>query len=344
MEAVMLKKLLKRFLPESAIAKISYLRALLGSSGMFRYDKRRFMAHYSARLKGASKAQLDARLVFSAHSLEKGLSHDDIRYGFGKSALNNLARAMQSYSDQRYPRDSKAYVNALSVINSYIELHKKASQDISFLAGIFEQKIIDEAKNCSARIGGASVISKSDKINNKEKNFEELFNGRYSIRTYSDKPVSMRDIRKAVEISLKTPSVCNRQPSRLYVINSGDLASKVLKVQGGFTGYTEPPMLLAITTSIESYVSPTERNQSFIDGGAFALAMLVSLEYLGLAACALNAMFDIRRDKAIRKLLNIPDSENIIMLIACGHFQEKNNVAKSFRYPVDDIMRIAKGK
>lgn len=117
---------------------------------------------------------------------------------------------------------------------------------------------------------------------------------------------------------MKSPSVCNRQSSRVHLITNHDMIQKVLSVQAGMTGYKTPPALIITTSDLNCFISPTERNQPFIDGGIFSMSLLLALEYEGFASCPLNAMFDKKRELKIKDIANINDNENIIMIISLG--------------------------
>jgi nitroreductase len=67
------------------------------------------------------------------------------------------------------------------------------------------------------------------------------------------------------------------------------------------------------------------------------MALLLALEYKGLAACPLNAMLSVAREKSIRSLVSFPESESIIMFLAVGNFKPEIKVPKSFRYSAKDI-------
>lgn len=59
-------------------------------------------------------------------------------------------------------------------------------------------------------------MNSSAKADNLSKRFVQLTQNRYSVREYSDKPVSQELLDKVYEVSMKTPSVCNRQATRIY--------------------------------------------------------------------------------------------------------------------------------
>lgn len=334
-----LKSLAKKYLPEQVtVALLKHWSHIL-NFGVFRYDKKRFVRNYSDGHSRLSYEHIAARLTFHAHSLEKGMSHDKIRYGFGASALKNLARMLHIYNQRNFDKSSSPYVNALSVLNSYIKLHNDAGHDVTYLDGMFGN-ITKDAVACGSDIGGAMPISEKSKQNNDTKNFKDLFLNRFSVRSYADTPIDQNDLTEAIEIAMKSPSICNRQSSRVHVITDKDMVKKALKIQGGMTGYDIPPALIAITTDTRDFVALKERNQVYVDGGLFAMSLLLALEYKKLASCPLNTMFTIRQDKAARSLLDLEPSENIIMFAAVGNFKKQNNVPKSFRLKGEEITTI----
>ncbi len=100
-----------------------------------------------------------------------------------------------------------------------------------------------------------------------------------------------------------------------------------------------PEVLLTITVSNNTYLSPVERNQAFVDGGLFSMSVLYGLEHEGLAAVPLNAMMYYSDQKAVRELLDIDDSEMITMFIAVGAFMDESVVPISDRKPADTFVK-----
>lgn len=335
-----MKQLVKRYAPKPLLNLAVRVYTRVNAIRSFKYDKRRFYNNYSKeKFLLNNRDQLDARLTFHAHALEKGLSHKEIRLGFGKSALSKLAKVMEAYTELNYSKTSDAYLNALSVLREYIKLHKAKDYDITFLKDIFPEDLLQEAAETASKLGGVVQINLDSKKDNRDKNFKDLFINRWSIREYSDKLVDTTLVDEAIEISLKTPSVCNRQSARVLTITDKSLIRTTLKLQGGFTGYDLPPALIVVTSDISASVGAHERNQPYIDGGLFSMSLLLSLEYVGLAACPLNAMLTIASERKIRQTLNIPEAESLIMFMSIGHFTEINPAPKSFRYTKEQISR-----
>lgn len=314
--------------------KVTSERDELGQ--LFDYDEQKFRQGYVSDINTANQTQLAAKLVFSSHSLEKSLSNDGFETGHGFRTAQLLISMLKIYKDKNYDQKHLAYVNTLSALKAFYDRHA-GTKYVSEIEEIFDD-LSSEVKECESKIGGSDEILLKDKKNNSKKNFKDLAEGRFAVRTYSKKPVNKKDIEEAIAIATKTPTVCNRQSIHVHAIYKKEIIEKVLEVQGGIAYYDTPPVLLLITADDNGYVGANERNQGFIDGGLFAMSVLYALEYKKLAACPLHAMFTEIPEMTIRGMLGLPDSEKLITFISVGHFNEKNQVCKSFRYPTSHIL------
>jgi len=282
--------------------------------------------------------QVTSRIMYNVHALEKGLARtSDLRLGFGKKALANLNDAMSLYRARCYDTSSFAYVEGRSIIYRHLERHAADGHEVAFLAEVLDPELLGPSTEYTA--AGTKIIKKVDKQANAARSFYEIAQGRSSIREFSGETVDTEKVMKALRNAEKTPSVCNRQGWRVYWVEDKDLAREVLKHQRGF-GYPKmPEVLLAITVSNTTYLSPVERNQGFVDGGLFAMSVMYGLEYEGLAAVPLNACMYAKDQKAVRALLDIDDSDVIIMFMAIGAFPDESVVPISDRKSADTFVR-----
>ncbi|MCF2561225.1 nitroreductase family protein [Bifidobacterium boum] len=287
--------------------------------------------------------RLRSTIVYYIHRIEKGLSHRYFRSGFGKSAFAHLNELMQTWQHEGYPTDDVVFCAAENVIRAYVRKHHEIGKPIpDFINAWFADEITQSGEQTKsyARINaGTKVVRAIDKRNNASLDYESLFRNRTSVREYADTPVDMESVREAINISMKTPSVCNRQAFRILLIRNPNLIEKSLAVQGGWRGYAAPPLLALISVDIRSFVSVEERNEPYIDGGLFTMSFLTALEYESIAACPLNTMFRDEQEREIRKLLAVPEHEVLIAFIAIGNFPDVINSPMSFRYSGDMITR-----
>lgn len=305
-----------------------------------RYDRRHFARFRFRSVQSATLDQLEGKLTFHAHSLEKGLSHADMKPQFGLTALRLLAATMEAYTRQGFPLERRAYVNALSTLRAYMDTHTEHGFSTEHLSSILGEDLVRDAQRCQSQIGGVDVITPLRKANSKDRNFADLFRDRASVREFDSRGVRAERILPALELVLKTPSVCNRQATHATIVTDVGLIERILTLQGGMTGYKNPPALLAVSANISAFLAPTERNQAFVDGGLYAMSLLLALEYEGLAACPLNAMMTPAVEDSLRRLLRLPPSHRLIVFIAVGEFPGEVKVPRSFRYSLEDLVRV----
>lgn len=282
--------------------------------------------------------QVEARLIFFAHQIEKGLSHLRFRYGFGHGALTDLAGAMRAYREvnPRW-RDAVPYRSAVAALHEYVVRHEGHDADLRYVRGLFADEW--ESIVAEPELDGGSIVLPADaKAGNAALTFRELSEHRHSLREYADRPVTGDELEAAVELAMRAPSVCNRQPTRVHIILDPDLIRRALAVQGGFNGYAPPPALLLITADNRVFMSMQERNEGFTDGGLFAMNLLLALEEERLAACPLNTMFTRGAETRTRSLLGLPDHENLVMYIAVGHYPDVMRTCVSHRLPASAII------
>ncbi|MBW3082611.1 nitroreductase family protein [Bifidobacterium phasiani] len=334
-----MKKIIKKIMPTSLWLILRTLKARYLLALGLHYQGKRFFRSY-AKESSTSLSCLQTRTVFYAHQIEKGLSHKDFRYGFGRTALTNLSFAMKRLEnvvpDAR--QNDNSYRVALATIHEYIQRHRQAKYDLTNIKCIFTPEIWCEAEQYEGTQGGSYAIDVAVKKDNKFKTFKQLAESRHAVREYSEEPVTVSQIHEAVNLARTAPSVCNRQPARVHVTFDSRIITEALNIQGGFRGYATPPALILVTADNQAFLYPSERNEGFVDGGLFAMQLLMSLESVGLAACPLNTMMDGKSEQATRALMHVPDTEFLVMYIAVGHFPNTINLCRSTRLPVNAIM------
>lgn len=336
-----LKKTVKQLIPSSIWTQLQHLKAKHKLAGYSRTQDARFLKYSANPWNKPNQEELRGQIIYYIHRIEKGLTHGaDFRPGFGRNALQSLHDLLEQWRAAHYSTTDATYEAAFSVVMAYIEKHEQEHEPLpAFLNALFPFDNLEKTQAANA-VSGVKTVTASEKKSNKKKNFKDLFEGRTSIRQFSKDPVDLNTVEQAIELSMKTPSVCNRQSYRVTLVSNPDLIAKLLTVQGGWRGYAYPPVLAIITSDERSFIYMEEHNEPFVDGGIFTMSLLLSLEYEDLAACPLNLMCSDENATKIRGLASIPDYEVLIACVAIGHFQEKTLAPKSFRYPGSSITRI----
>ncbi len=305
-------------------------------------DTDRFITSYAQHRVSRSVENARSLLMFYSHGFEKGLSRsENFRPGFGNDYMKPLAEEMNKWLKRgRDPQDS-FFVIATSVVHNYFARHKALDFDVSHYWKLFDAPVQDAVNRVSDSLGGAAPASQERDASIDwltDRRFTDVVLSRRSIREFTTAPVQNEDIRRAVQIAMQAPSVCNRQPARIHQIENMDAVKAALELQGGFRGYKLPPKLLLVTSDLSAFVGAVERNQAFIDGGLFMMLLLLGLQQVGLGSCPLNTAMNAEREAAIRKILNIPENEVFISFVAVGHYDPEILVPKSTRIPVEEVL------
>lgn len=335
-----LRNFVEQLLPQSVVA---WLKNSCHTVFLYRdmwAQTRRFNRSYS-RVMPKEKGRIQARVMFLSHQIEKGLSHTDFRYGFGKKVFKELPTLLTrlEQAESEYASDI-VYQESISALHEYMQRHIDAGKDISWCKSLFSADQWWRIMEADPRGGGSIVVRKVDKENNAKLPFEELSEERHSVRMFSDVPVPLDEIRKAVQTAMRTPSVCNRQPTRVHIILDKEIIKEALQIQGGVNGYPVPPVLIMITSDLRAFMTSYERNEGYTDGGLFGMSLLLALESQGLGACPLNTMFKAKAEKKTRKLLRIPDYEVPVMYIEVGNFLKETRTCRSTRLKGEAITTI----
>jgi nitroreductase len=314
--------------------KISIMRHLIAG---YIYDGRRYLKHSTEVDMGKfSEQRLVGYIIARYHIIEKGLTMSDMRPGFGKQAVESLVKGCNIFLN-KFGKGDLQVNTALSILKCYIDVHKKNDYKIDrSLTNNIEELIkrYDFFKNES------QVFEFSNEVyfNTASLSFRNFALSRHSLRNFSGKAVQLEVLRKAIELAQCAPTSCNRQPIRVRIISDKDLMNKILQIQTGNRGFGHmADKIIVLSADLSVYNEVRERNLGYIDSGIYAMNLMYALHYYKVGTCALNWSADIENDKKIRKLIKVPDSEIITLLVACGIPPDKFKIANSVRRPGEDI-------
>ena len=304
-------------------------------------DHERQVASYERSRNPESVSGARARMIFHAHAIEKGLSREDFRAGFGKIAVPGLAKEMNAWFEAGHSLDDPFLQSSAAVARTYFDRHTKLRHDVSAFWQLFgpeAQKLIGKAPRSE---GGVLPAVKERELPPRKagrSKFMDVVYERRSVREFTNQRVRGEDIARAVQIAMQSPSVCNRQGTRVHQFDDPEIIKSVVDIQGGFSGYKMPPKLLLVSADLNAMLFPEERNQPFVDGGLFMMGLLLGLTHVGLGSCPLNTAMGPKRENAIRKIIDIPESEVFISFVAVGHYKKQVLVPRSKRTDIEDIL------
>lgn len=303
-------------------------------------DIRRY-AFNSGAVRTGGPELLETLIVMDYHRIEKGLTLSDPRPWFGKDVILRLCAnlsALTALSDH----DEYVVAGAVGALDAYEEEFRRTTGDEpAWWATASEQLTRVRAREvASEQRGGVEPLHAGFTQQNFEHErflpFASLARNRSSVRNFTEDLVGVETIRACVEIAQSSPSVCNRQASRVRLVERGPKMDELLALQNGNRGFGNTASHIAlITADLHAFVSPGERNQPFIDGGLFAMSFLYALEERLVGTCCLNWSTTSKQDKKLRTAAAIPDHEVILMMIAIGIPGANGVVTKSPKRRLD---------
>ncbi len=188
--------------------------------------------------------------------------------------------------------------------------------------------------------GGSKVVWKKDILENVNFNFEDFFNNRYSIRNFSTESIPFELIQKCFKIAEKTPSACNRQSWRIYVVRDKKKKKQILEWQGGNRGFSdEIDTVIVVCSDINMYFI-NERHQPYVDGALYGMSLILAFHSKGLGTIPLTLGMLNNKMNLLHSYLDIPKNHIPILMIGVGQLEESFEVACSSRIPSTDYVQI----
>ena len=296
---------------------------------------KRFYNNSSASLNENNIEWVVTKIKILTHELDKGLHMPEPRKGFGREKARTLADYLKLYlSFDNFDYEYDAYLDAVEVLYKYCEAKDLYDLDISTIN--LNAYKTDYLKTPN-RISETSSVNYSNET--KRFDFKKYALDRHSIRYFkSDYTVNMDIFEKAVEIARLSPSACNRQSSRVMLINDKNLANKILEIQCGARGFKNANNCVLVMSDLNSYWYDGEMNTSFIDAGIFTMNLIYALKYYGIDSCPLIWDDNTYRRQSLDEVLEIPKNYFIMCVLAVGEADSKAKTLFSPRKDIDNII------
>lgn len=308
-----------------------------------RADTQRYLRHQGERAGRYTRRQSIAHITKTYHSLEKGLSLRDSRPGFGLTPALRLLSLIEEFMDD-YGWDTSVGV-ALDALKDYLAFQHSVGHDLPLIT-----RRVEEARRRADRLDAASPAAESGGIRPVTRHeiseaanidFKRFLESRHSIRDFDTLPVSRSLLVEACRMAQLAPSACNRQAGRAHCFATPDKVREVLAIQPGNRGFGDKATAaIVVTAALDSYAGAGERHQALVDGSLFAMTLVYALHALGLGSCMLAWSVSPKVDAELRRVVGIPDNEEVIVLLAVGHLPTTLKVPASVRMEIDEFAKI----
>ncbi len=294
------------------------------------------------RGKRNEKAHCLAIAVKQVHAIEKGLAMKEIRWGFGLPRIHKMLDCVQTYLNLGGNVAVMECSMAYSVLNAYFDYHHTqgyTNPDFEATKSRFQALFAPHIALLSSNCGGVQKIVPGD-IKPDEKAFEQCVLSRHSIRDFQNVPVPEEALRKALELAMHAPSACNRQSTRVYVLDRSKF-SCIKNWTGGVKTFLDSVDKLLIITGQMSAYENDEYLQYAVSASIFAGYLSLSLHAVGLGSCLLQRSLICDGPwKEVAQTLGIPKDEQAVCAIAVGVPAENVVVPVSQRLEYERVVTI----
>lgn len=287
--------------------------------------------------------RLEADIIRFTHAIEKGLSIERPRPGFGIAKISHLLDMIIIFANKKTANE-ECVLMAIATLKEYFLFE----DSISFTSDDYENNRkgfndflsanrIDYDK-IDVSYGGTITIERKESM---KKSFSDLVFARHSVRVFSKEPVPLETLKNALRLAQQAPSACNRQAVRVYLVDKNSQRKELYEWLTGVGGFErDVDKYLLITGKVTAY-QIYDMNQHIVSAAFYAAYLTLALEEFGVATCVIQRPL-FRDDEWINiaKQYQIPEDEQIVLAMALGMKKDTYKVPKSHRYSIDKIFKI----
>lgn len=264
-------------------------------------------------------------LLQVAHRLEKGLLIENPRPLWGWEKAKRLAYLINQVDDVFFKE------TGFSVMNAYLDSKERSNfkKDRDKCAIFKKENPIEHI--CD--YGGAIIYRHEGFKEEEVLLIEKLFKTRHSIRSFTNENVPESSLIKAIDIALRCPSACNRQPFHVYVINKE--TKERIENSESYSG----SHFLFVTGDIRAFALG-EFNDWIVSPSIFVGYLTLALHLYGIGSCVIrkDLVCDTQFNKAVKAVCKIPNEEKLILELAVGYYKTENLVPFSNRHKGSEIV------
>ncbi len=209
------------------------------------------MRHYARYARNArfdyykSQKTFLSVIIANYHVIEKCLAMPNFECGHGKERVAVVCGDLMKYRELGFDQQNIQYQCALRVIDEYNRVHKACQFDLGKLQEDIDtvldgQMIIERNQPC---------ITKEDFYKYADSAFSDFAKSRHSCRAFSSESISYDIMKDIVDLARTTPTACNRQPNKTYVVDNKDYIKNIITWQSGGRGFAEEADKILIMSS-----------------------------------------------------------------------------------------------
>jgi nitroreductase len=285
-----------------------------------------------------SYVPLSSELLFQYHKLEKGMCMPGERRFFGYDPAINTLNLLARWRQAGFSTQDRIYLGAIETLRAYRQrVYEAPIESTKYLRSKLDAELSDHQQvYLELQTPYPFTCGDSEGVFNA---LELLATQRRSVRSFQPQAVNVALVQRAARVAQLSPSACNRQPWRLHHYSDRNSINAMLELQNGNRGFGHTiPTLLVLTSDARAFFDASERHEPYIDGGLFAMSLVLALQAQGIASCCLNWCVEPAQDLAAHRVGQIPANERIVMYIAAGYANDTALVPRSPRREIDNVL------
>lgn len=274
------------------------------------------------------------------HAIEKGLSIEKPRLGFGLPKMQQILDWIEQL-ESLGEKDQLCVKAANDAFVEYFKYHdeKTFTSDEYISVKQRSEKVLGLVQN-STKCGGTLRVRKKD-FDYDFNQIEKFFKTRHSVRQFTKDKIDLKVLKKSIELAQTAPSACNRQAVRVYVVEPAKYIYDTKSNLEGIGGFTDDVSYFLLITGKLSAYGEFEFKQFAISASFFAAYLSLALHAYKIGACVIQRSIRATDQwKHFCKLNNIPQDEQLVVMLGVGNLKDEMTVPVSKRYDVDEIMRV----
>lgn len=313
------------------INKIKYFKKIIKEANVI-YNMAHDASYENNRLLG--------EIIRNTHSIEKGLSLQNVRLGFGLAKIEEACGFVRKYYENGGDMNAAPLLMFLDALKSYIAYHEKMdfkNETVEKVLRLVEglNKIVPSS---TLEHGGILEFEKPNYTSDEYNAFEKIIKDRHSAREFDHTPVNPGKLKKAIELAMRCPSACNRQCYRLYILEQSDFGLLNDWI-GGTGGFDKELDKLLIITGKTSMYRLNEQYQHIVTSSIFAGYLTLTLQANGIGACVIQrSLFPNDSWERVKKNLCITGDEMPVCCIGIGNLKDSSKAPVSYRLSYEEIV------
>lgn len=144
--------------------------------------------------------------------------------------------------------------------------------------------------------------------------FSALAKARFSVRSFSEKPLKEEELNAVLEAGRCAPTACNYQPQKIYVLKSEKAIAAIRAITR--CAFNAPVVLLVCGDTAVSWKNPFSKHDSMdADCSIVATQMMLKAAELGLGTTWVG-YFDPEK---VREAFSLPEGVEPLCLLPIGY-------------------------